>query len=128
MKKLNDIKFIDLVLYTLISFILLLPIGYVLAPILISMFSHSLNITMTDINAVWQNSIEYTNNNLFSMIQNTAMKDVITNVYIGFGINNTFLSNITTYWILTGSIALIFIIIMKMFTYILNLITPKEKK
>lgn len=128
MKKLNNIKFIDLVLYTLISFILLLPIGYVLAPILISMFSHSLNITMTDINAVWQNSIEYTNNNLFSMIQNTAMKDVITNVYIGFGINNTFLSNITTYWILTGSIALIFIIIMKMFTYILNLITPKEKK
>lgn len=126
MKKQNN-KFINTLLHCLTAFILILPILITMLPCFIAIFSEGLNITMNDINTIWASSMTYTNENFFTSITNTNFLSVINNVFSAFGITNSFIVNLFTYWILLGALCFLFNMIMKMFTYIIMIITPKEK-
>lgn len=129
MKKLKEVKFIDILIHTIIGFILLIPILYVITPVLVSIFSHSLNIQMTDINGLWDSSISHINTAFFTpTFTNTLMLQVITDVLDAFNIQNSFIANLINYWILMGALCLLFDIIMQTFIWIIKIITPKEKK
>lgn len=128
MKKLTEIKFIDVVIHVLCGFVLLLPIFYVLTPVLVSCLSHTLNITMADINSIWDNSMSHANTTLFTLFNDTQMLTIVDNTLNAFNIDNDFLANIINYWILTGALCLLFDIIMQTFIWIIKIITPKPKK
>ena len=129
MKTMKECKYIDILMHILTTFVMLLPILIVMLPCFIAVFNEGLQLTTSNIDSIWTTAIADINTNFFgTLFNNTAIFVVVDDTLQAFNISNLFLANIITYWVLIGAICLLFNMIMKMFTYIISLITPQPKR